>query len=111
MTEEVIYNKLVRDRTAEIIKSEGRIAYTHIANNVEYSEKLREKLKEEVDEYLKDGNKDELVDILEVVYALGNVMKINKEELETARQTKAVKRGIFLDRIILEKVNRRMDHA
>ncbi len=46
------HNKLVRDRIPEIIKKHGDAATTHVANSEEYWQKLREKLEEEVNEFL-----------------------------------------------------------
>ena len=71
-------SKLVRDKIPEIIKNHGKIPFTHIADNKEYWQKLKEKLKEEVDEFLKDGSEEELADILEVIYAICNLKNINK---------------------------------
>ncbi len=101
----MIYNKLVRDKIPEIIENDGKTAYTHKAENKEYFEKLKEKLLEEVREYIKSPCKEELADILEVVYALCDFMKISKEELEEFRELKEKDKGKFLEKIILEKVN------
>ncbi len=97
------YNKLVRDRIPEIIEETGTKAITHIASEEEYVEKLKEKLSEEVNEYLEDSNPEELADILEVIYALSLVHGINIKNLEEIREKKAKKRGGFADRIILEE--------
>ena len=97
------YNKLVRDKIPEIIKSTGKIPLTHIASDEEYFLKLKEKLQEEVDEFLKDDNPEELADILEVVYAISEFKKTSKEELESIRKNKAEKRGTFKGKIILEE--------
>ena len=98
------YNKLVRDKIPDIIKQKSQIPVTHIADNKEYQQKLKEKLKEEVDEFLKDGNQEELADILEVIYTICDSKNINKEELEQLRKTKAEKRGQFKKKIILDEV-------
>jgi predicted house-cleaning noncanonical NTP pyrophosphatase (MazG superfamily) len=97
------YGKLVRDRIPEIIEKNGDKAKTYMANEKEYSEKLEEKLKEEVDEFIKDKNEKELVDILEVVYAIAELKSISKEKLELLRKSKAEERGGFKKRIILEE--------
>ncbi len=97
------YNKLVRDKIPQIIKQKGDVPITHIAGNEEYREKLNEKFREEVDEFLKKNSKEELADILEVVYAILDFMKIDREELESLRRKKAEERGGFRDRVILDE--------
>ena len=100
------YNKLVRDKIPEIIKNNGEIPITHIASDNEYFRKLKDKLQEEVDEFLKDSNKEELVDILEVIYSLSDFYKIDKTELERLCKDKAEKRGRFKDKIILDETKK-----
>ena len=56
------YNKLVRDKIPKIIEKDGQTPVIHIANKKEYKQKLLEKLQEEVDEFLKDQNQEELAD-------------------------------------------------
>lgn len=51
-----VYNKLVRDRIPEIIKSEGRNVKIKILNDEEYRGELNKKLQEEVKEYIEDNN-------------------------------------------------------
>lgn len=99
------YNKLVRDRIPEIIKNSGIRAITHIASQKEYEKKLKEKLSEEVNEYLEDSDVEELADILEVIYALSSVQGIDLKKLENTRKEKADKRGGFVNRIILEETD------
>src|SRR3989344_6305548 len=93
--------KLVRDKIPEIIKTDGRIPLIHFADDSEYWEKLREKLLEEVDEFLKEEQKEELADILEVIYTICEFKDINFNELEEFRKKKANDRGTFKNKIIL----------
>jgi len=99
------YNKLVRDRIPEIIRCRGDVAVTHVASKKEYWKKLKEKLREEVEELMEDGSdiEDEIVDILEVVYAICDFKKINRTNLEKLRKKKAKKRGGFKKKIILDE--------
>jgi len=97
------YNKLVRDKIPEILKQKGLFHKTHIANNTEYWFKLKDKLKEEVEEFLKDSNEEELADILEVIDSICKFKNINKQKLEFLKKEKALKRGSFNNKIILEE--------
>ena len=99
------YNKLIRDKIPEIIKEKGQTAITHIASDEEYWAKLKEKLSEEIQEFLKDENPEEIADVLEVIYAILNFKNISREEIEKIRQEKAEKRGGFKDKIILEETH------
>ena len=56
-------SKLVRDKIPEIIRENGKEPIIHIADNKEYWEKLKSKLKEEVDEYFINDSEEELADI------------------------------------------------
>lgn len=94
----------MRDRIPEIIEKHGKKPVTHTADEEEYARSLREKLKEEVEEFLKDRNEEELADILEVIHALSDFMKIHFDELEKLRKKKASERGGFSKRIILDEV-------
>ena len=94
--------KLVRDKIPQIIKKSGQFPITHTARGDEYRKKLVEKLQEEVLEYVESGRVEELADILEVMYALGDFQKVSMEKIEQIRIEKAKKRGTFTKRIILE---------
>jgi predicted house-cleaning noncanonical NTP pyrophosphatase (MazG superfamily) len=100
---EINYDKLVRDNIPEIIQSNWARALTHIASKQEFSEKLKDKLIEEVQEYLESGDIQELADILEVVYTLAKNQNITKEKLEEMRTKKESQRWWFSKKIILEK--------
>ncbi len=97
------YNKLVRDKIPEYIKSKGGTPITHIADDKEYWQKLKEKLQEEINEFAEAETIEEMADILEVVDAICDYKKFNKDELEKTKNKKAQERGKFEDKIILEE--------
>ena len=97
----MVYNKLVRDKIPAIIESNGKTPKTRILSCEEYTAELEKKLDEEVCEFHKDKNLEELADILEVVYALTENIGCSKEELFTANERKRAERGGFKDRILL----------
>ncbi|AHB41057.1 hypothetical protein P148_SR1C00001G0250 [candidate division SR1 bacterium RAAC1_SR1_1] len=98
------HDKLVRDNIPAIIESNGEQAITHIAGDQEYKQRLENKFYEEGKELFSGTNvAEELADILEVVYAIGDFHGISKEEIEKIRIEKYEKRGGFSKRIILEE--------
>ena len=97
------YNKLVRDKIPEIIKNKGGVSVMHIADDVEYWEKLEEKLQEEVNEFMEDQSIEEVADILEVIDAICDFKNFSREELQKIKDEKAGERGKFRDKIILEE--------
>ncbi|TSC82742.1 MAG: hypothetical protein G01um101420_100 [Parcubacteria group bacterium Gr01-1014_20] len=97
------YNKLVRDKIPDIIKTKGGDSKTHLATLEEYLSKLGDKLREEVEEFLKDKNPEELADILEVIKAFANLQSLTLADIEKIRAKKAEERGGFEKRIILEE--------
>ena len=93
--------KLVRDKIPQIIRSKGLGPVVYTAGAEEYAARLRDKLREEVEEFIASGDDaEELADILEVVYALGGQAGVDPQQLERLRAAKAEERGGFDDRII-----------
>ena len=99
----ITYNKLVRDRIPEIIEKSGNRCVTEILSDEEYIEMLDKKLDEELAEYHKDKNIEELADLLEVIYACAQARGFSLEELENVRASKADKRGAFKYKIFLKE--------
>jgi len=97
------YNKLVRDRIPEIIKAKGEEAVTHIAGKKEFWAKLKEKLIEEAEEFSREENEGEIADILEVIDAIIEHKKFSKENIAEVKEKKAIERGRFLNKTILEE--------
>ena len=100
----VKYHKLVRDRIPEIIKSSGKTCITEILSDEEYLKMVDEKFNEELAEYHKDQNIEELADLLELIYAATIARGYSLEELEQVRAEKSAKRGSFEKKILLKEV-------
>ena len=98
------YNKLVRDRIPEIIESSGKTCSTEILSPEDYLRMIDAKLDEELAEYHKDQNIEELADLLEVIHAAAIARGYTLEDLEQIRAEKAAKRGTFEKRILLKEV-------
>ena len=98
------YNKLVRDRIPEIIRESGKSRTTRILSDDEYLLMLDAKLDEELAEYHKEKNIEELTDLLEVIHAAAIALGYTLEELESARAVKAEIRGGFEKRVFLKEV-------
>ena len=98
------YNKLVRDRIPEIIEASGSACVKEILSDEAYLRMLDTKLDEELAEYHKDQNIEELADLLEVIRAAAIARGYTLEQLEQVRAKKAAKRGGFEKKILLREV-------
>ena len=95
------YNKLVRDRIPEIIEASGSKCKIEILSDNDYLKMVDAKLDEELAEYHKDQNIEELADLLEVIHAAAIARGYTIEELENVRARKAEMRGGFQKKILL----------
>jgi predicted house-cleaning noncanonical NTP pyrophosphatase (MazG superfamily) len=103
------YNKLVRDLIPDIIEESGNECRTRILSDEEYLKMLDLKLDEELSEYHKDQNIEELADLLELIRAAAVARDYTLEELESVRAEKAKKRGGFEKKIFLIDVTEKAD--
>lgn len=103
---EQLYNKLVRDNIPDLIREQGETPVIRTLNDEDYALCLAEKLREEVEEFLAESNLDELSDILEVLEALASLYGWTDAEIQKVRRDKAEARGVFRERIFLEKIIR-----
>lgn len=101
------YNKLVRDKIPQIIEADNKKCSVRILDDVEYLRMVDAKLDEELAEYHKDENIEELADLLEVIYAATKARGYSVDDLEHIRREKADKRGAFDEKIFLEYVEKK----
>lgn len=97
------YNKLVRDKIPEIIIKKGENPLFHIADEEEYWMKLKEKLKEEVEEFMQAENEEELADIMEVIDAICFYKKFKYSKILEIKIKKSEEKGGFNERFILDE--------
>lgn len=97
------YDKLVRDKIPTIIFKNGGKPVTHIATDKEYWQKLKDKLREEVGEFLDSEKAEEIADVLEVIDAICKHKNYKKKDVLKLQMKKARQRGKFNKKIILEE--------
>ena len=98
------YHKLIRDRIPEIIAEKGQRCVTRVLEPEEYLKMVDAKLDEELAEYHRDQNLEELADLMEVIYAAAEARGYTREQLEEVRAGKASERGAFRKRLLLLEV-------
>lgn len=94
------YNKLVRDKIPQYLDSKGIKYEKRVADDQEYILELYKKLNEEVDEFNKDRNAEELADIIEVIEAIKKLPEFTS--VEEVRLKKLREKGGFESKIILK---------
>lgn len=104
---EQIFNKLIRDKIPNKIKSNGEKAIIKILNDEEYKCELYKKLLEESQEVINskgtDETLEELADVIEVIKSIAELENRNLDDIIEKANQKRLKRGGFEKRIFLEK--------
>lgn len=96
--------KLVRDKIPDIIGNSGRTAVTRTLEGREVIERLFEKLLEEHVELLASESADEIVDMIEVLLALGKQLGHSEESVLLRRKVKREERGGFDQAVFLTNI-------
>lgn len=101
--------KLVRDKIIDIIKAEGNSPLYKILSQKDYIEALKKKLQEEALEAHNSTDKqsllEELADVQEVIDCLIKAHKLTNKDLKLAQKQKNKKRGSFLKKHFLIKID------
>jgi predicted house-cleaning noncanonical NTP pyrophosphatase (MazG superfamily) len=97
------HDKLVRDLIPDIIRASGRHAVTHTADDGEYAARLKEKLAEELQEYLDAESIEEMADLFEVISAILDLKGWSFDDVYAEQQRKREARGGFAQRLVLEE--------
>ena len=101
------YNKLIRNKIPQIIKSNGKTSTTRILPEEEYIKRTLQQNPRRT-EYLeattKEHKLEELSDLLELINALAEHEGTTLEEINNIRKKKAEERGGFSNRVFLIEV-------
>lgn len=99
------FDKLIRDKIPEIIRNDGWMPIIRVLKNKEYQIALKNKILEESGELVKaKSEKDiinEIIDIQELLDALGTELKLSKLEIKNLQKIKNKKRGSFKKKLFL----------
>ena len=99
------YNKLVRDRIPEIIKSQGKTCEVEILDDEAYLKALEDKLLEDVNEYRENPSIEELADILTVLMTIKLERYGSGNAVWDILWAKCDERGYFNKKILLKWVD------
>jgi predicted house-cleaning noncanonical NTP pyrophosphatase (MazG superfamily) len=104
VAEEILYNKLIRDKIPEIIENAGKEYEIHKADQKEYIEKLLLKVEEELAEFKEEPSIAEMADLFEVLDAVIDHYNFDKQEIKDYQDRKRKERGGFEKQLVLDKV-------
>lgn len=100
MIDIVEYNKMVRMKMQEIITANGNTPSITGYPATDSLDKIKDKIKEEVEELLEAKSSDyileEAADVIQIVIDYLKVIGYGPEELEVVRLAKEIKRGGFI---------------
>ena len=95
------YNKAIRDKIPEIIRLSGNSCNIKKLSNAKFLVELEKKLAEELAEYQKSKNPEELADLIEVIHRIAQLNGTSIAKLEKIRKEKVRKRGAFKKNLFL----------
>lgn len=95
-----VTGKLIRDRVPDIIRQQGLTPIIETASPENYGHHVREKLGEELAEYLDSGDVTELADLIEVCFAAAALHSVERDGLMAIVDGRRTERGGFDDQIV-----------
>ena len=102
-------NKLVRDKVPSLVTKDGGSYSLKLLSPLEHQHEITKKMYEELNEYNEAASKDEaieeLVDIVELIYAAVKLHGLSIEEFEAIRLEKKKKKGGFEKGIYLNSIS------
>ena len=103
-------NKLVRDKVPSLVTKDGGSYTMKLMQGPDHLKALKDKLKEETDEFIAAKNReielDELVDIVELVHSYLKLQNISAKEFEALRIKKRKTKGSFDRGIYLTEISK-----
>ena len=102
-----VTNKLARDNIPDIIKAKNGSCEVEILDDEAFQIALIEKLKEEVSEFEKDKNLEELADIYEVYTTILMTKGLSLSDVQSAAAKKRKKNGGFSRKLFMKSYNER----
>lgn len=102
-------NKLVRDKVPSLVTKDGGSYSLKLLSPLEHQHEITKKMYEELNEYNAATSKEEaieeLVDIVELIYAAVKLHDLSIEEFEEMRLNKKKKKGGFEKGIYLNSIS------
>jgi predicted house-cleaning noncanonical NTP pyrophosphatase (MazG superfamily) len=100
-----VEGKLIRDKIPQIIKAAGGTGQRyHVAERDEYRQRLFNKMREELDEFVEEPCLEEAADMYEVFLSILREHNLDFAEVVFKAQDKKEARGGFRERIVLENI-------
>lgn len=110
-TKKFFMNKLVRDKSVELLKKRGCVNVEHytLDDNEDFLSALAEKMVEELEEVFDSESREEMIeelaDIEEVLAAFKDLVEISQAEVDVIRKKKKAEKGGYSERIFIEYID------
>ena len=97
--------KLVRDRIPRLIEEDGKTPKYHHADVGEFVQRLEDKMKEELQEFMEKPCLEEAGDMYEVLRCLCWLHRFDMQDVINSADLKRIDRGGFNKGVVLEEIS------